>query len=178
MKNKIIITAVIFSFALNIAFVTMWGVHFALNRMSEKTVQSQCVNNNMPCALHRTLGVTDSQWQQIQPELDRFLTGSRNINDSIDMLRYQLINCLSADSVDTIRLGSIGEQMLRMQQKLQDLVISYIRSEKRVFTHKQQKLLYQIIRSKWFCDSNSCCRMSVDKGSPYCEMRSDKNKDR
>jgi len=169
MKKNFLITAAAFSFILNVAFVTIWSVHFFKTKNQTESVSSQNINFQMPCALHRTLGVTDSQWQQIRPELESFSGVSKHINDSIDIYRYQLIEYMSQDSIDTAALALVQEQILHLQKKLQQQVITYMLSEKKVFTPEQQKQLYKLIRARWFSDSGKTCVGSHgNEQSPSC----------
>jgi hypothetical protein len=157
MKSKTFILIAFFSFILNLSVISIWVFHKLSNVSESSGNRSTSVDLTMPCALHRSVGVTDSQWQKIRVSLTAFSDSSSRITDSIDRYRYSLIDLLSKDTIDTTELNRLQEHILNLQRNLQHQVISYMQKEKAVLTHEQKQQFYSAIRARWFSNGNRAC---------------------
>jgi uncharacterized membrane protein len=157
MKSKLFTLIALFSFILNVTVISVWVYYkFTMNTTRQESSKNE-VNLNVPCALHRSVGVTDSQWQKIRVSLSAFSDTSSRITDSIDTYRYRLIDILSSENIDTTELSRVQEHILDLQRNLQHQVISYMQKEKAVLTHEQKARFYAAIRTRWFSNGNRGC---------------------
>jgi len=157
MKSKLFVLIALFSFILNLSVISIWIYHKFTAEKELSDDRRTTVDLTMPCALHRSVGVTDSQWQKIRVSLSAFSDSSSRITDSIDIYRYMLIDLLSKESIDTTELSRIQEHILDLQRNLQHQVISYMQKEKAVLTQEQKQQFYSAIRARWFSNGNRAC---------------------
>ncbi|HMA65518.1 MAG: Spy/CpxP family protein refolding chaperone [Fibrobacterota bacterium] len=158
MKSKLFVLIALFSFILNLTIISIWAYHkITVGTSFSKSTNKPAVDLSAPCALHRSVGVTDSQWKKIRVSLSAFSDSSSRITDSIDTYRYMLIDILSKEHIDTTELNRIQEHILDFQRNLQHQVISYMQKEKDVLTHEQKVQFYSAIRARWFSSGNRAC---------------------
>jgi Spy/CpxP family protein refolding chaperone len=147
MKRVLFVSFVIASLILNVVFISSWVVHTIGRGQSTRALPHCAFNATTPHPLYRSLGITNGQWQSMQPAITRFSDSSRYLNDSINAYRATIIELLAKDSVDMASITNVQSSILHMQQRLQMLVIDQIVSEKNVLTPKQRQDLFLLLRS-------------------------------
>ena len=146
----------IFSVALNTAFGAMWAIHrlpshlVCIGRKRDAHAKS-CVS----CPLHRELGTSEKQWQEIEPRLIKFKTDSQAICREISQLRKELIDLIAAPQTDLEAIRAKQDEILAGQRRMQELLISHLLAEKNVLTPKQQETLFGMIRKQGDCVGSS-----------------------
>ena len=151
-KMKTLAIILIFSVALNTAFGTMWAIrrlpaHFGCTMRKADSNTRGCVS----CPLHRKLGTSGKQWQEIEPRLVEFRTSSQAVYREIDQLRKELIDLIAAPQTDLEAIGAKQDEILAGQRRMQKLLISHLLAEKEMLTSQQQKTLFNMIRQQGRC---------------------------
>jgi Spy/CpxP family protein refolding chaperone len=171
-KMKTVIIILIFSVALNTAFGAMWAirrlpVHLAcMGHKGESTAKS-CVS----CPLHRKLGTSEKQWQEIEPRLAEFKKSAQEVCRKSKQLREELIDLIAAPQTDLEAIRDKQDEILASQRKMQELLISHLLAEKEVLTPQQQEILFDTIRKQGDCAGNS----SIIGVKPFDVPQPDRN---
>lgn len=135
---------VILSLALNVAFVAMWGMRAVRARVGPRA-------GPMSCPLHRQLGITEQQWQEIEPRLAEFQKSARKLRRSIHGRRLEMIDLVAASEPDREAIRRKQEEIRAGQHKMQELVIEHLLAEKAVLTPEQGNALFRLFRQRTGC---------------------------
>ncbi len=144
---------VILSVSLNIAFIGAWVVEAARERTASPGSCNPACNG--ACPLHQSLNVTDEQWAQLKPRLERFQSDSEALCRDIQRLRGELIDLIASPEPDSAAIALKQTQILAGQRKMQEHVINHLLAEKQMLTEEQQARLWDMIREKTGCTSGS-----------------------
>jgi Spy/CpxP family protein refolding chaperone len=136
---------VILSVALNSAFVAAWVAQALPSKKCDKTSD---------CELFRKLGVTDAQLEQIRPRLEKFRDESKSRCQQINRLRRELIDLIASENPDRDLIRAKQMEILDGQQKMQELVVDQLLTEKSVLSEEQLKAFFDLIRSRCGCGSS------------------------
>lgn len=155
-KMKTVIVILIFSVALNTAFGAMWAIHrlpahLGCTGYKRDSRAKSCVS----CPLHRKLGTSEKQWQEIEPRLVEFKTSSQAVCREIHQLRNELIDLIAAPQTDFEAIRAKQDGILAGQRRMQELLISHLLAEKDMLTPQQQKTLFDMIRKQGDCAGSS-----------------------
>jgi Spy/CpxP family protein refolding chaperone len=140
------------SLGLNLAFVGVWLAHSIsganVGQSVSKTVADHSTNhsaghNAIPSSLHREIGVTPEQWQQIEPIIRDFREKARTQRRKVTALRAQLMDLLSLPAIDETAIRAKQEEILAGQRQMQNLVIDHLLKEKKLLSPNQAKKLIQ-----------------------------------
>lgn len=153
---KTVIVILIFSVALNTAFSAMWAIHrlpahLGCTGHKGDSHARSCVS----CPLHRKLGTSEKQWQEIEPRLVEFKMSSQAVCREIDQLRKELIDLIAAPQTDFEAIRAKQDEILAGQRRMQELLISHLLAEKEMLTPQQQKTLFDMIRQQGDCAGSS-----------------------
>jgi Spy/CpxP family protein refolding chaperone len=132
-KNSIKILAVIFSVALNIAFLATYGVR----KLSER-----------PKFAYEELNLSKEQRQHFEDARDRFL---RSINDTGDRIigrQMELIDLVAADPLDRQAIEAKFDQVHDLQRSMQQQVAEHLLEDKQGMTREQQAKFFAILKSR------------------------------
>jgi len=172
-KMKTVTLILIFSVALNTAFGTMWAIyrlpaHFGCAGHKGDSHAKSCVS----CPLHRKLGTSKKQWQEIEPRLAEFKTSSQAVCRELDQLRKELIDLIAAPETDFEAIRAKQDEILTGQRRMQELLISHLLAEKEMLTPQQQKTLFDMIRQQGDCAGSS----SIMGAGPFNIPQADLNR--
>lgn len=150
MWKKIVPLLVILSVTLNIGVAGVWIAH---------TVNGGGLAGNQPdegtegiwCPLHRDLGVTEEQWENLEPGLLRFQENLRPVCQNINLSRDELIDLLDSPEPDLKAIESKQREINLGQQQVQQLVIEHLLAEKQILTTQQQAQLFNMVRQQSAC---------------------------
>jgi len=148
-KMKTLILILIFSVALNTAFGAMWAVHRLPGHLGYTGHKGDSHTKScVSCPLHRKLGTSEKQWQEIEPRLVEFKTSCQAICREIDQLRKELIDLIAAPQTDFEAIRAKQDEILAGQRRMQELLISHLLTEKEMLTPQQQKTLFDMIQKQ------------------------------
>jgi Spy/CpxP family protein refolding chaperone len=132
------------SLGLNLAFVAIWlGHSFPAWNIGQKVTNTTAGHSSVPSVLHRKIGVTPEQWEQIEPIILDFREKAENQRQMITSLRGQLMELLIMSDVDETAIRSKQEEILAGQRRMQNLVIDHLLKEKKLLSADQAKKLLQ-----------------------------------
>jgi hypothetical protein len=156
MWKKMKTPILIFSVTLNMAFIAMWVIHafpthFGCIGLKADSNAKSCIS----CPLHRKLGTSEKQWQEIEPRLVEFKTSSQAVCRKTNQLRKELIDLIAAPQTDIEAIRTKQDEILAGQRRMQELLISHLLAEKMMLTPQQQKTFFDMIRKQSDCAGRS-----------------------
>ena len=115
MWKKMKTPILIFSVTLNMAFIAMWVIHafpthFGCIGLKADSNAKSCIS----CPLHRKLGTSEKQWQEIEPRLVEFKTSSQAVCRKTNQLRKELIDLIAAPQTDIEAIRAKQDKSLRV----------------------------------------------------------------
>jgi Spy/CpxP family protein refolding chaperone len=131
------------SVGLNLAFVAMWLVHSLSAPGDAGGIFRPEIEGAVPSAIHREIGVTEEQWQKIEPLVLDFRENASKQRQEISALRGQLMDLLTMPEVDKAAIRKTQEEILAGQRRMQNLVIGHLLKEKAFLSPEQGKRLMQ-----------------------------------
>jgi len=159
MWKKIAPLLVVLSIGLNVAFIGAWVVRVAQAKAAADGRQDA----GIWCPLHRELGVTPEQWRQIEPRLVEFRRQSQAIRSDMNRLRSEMIDVIASDKPDLEAIAAKHVEIRAGQERMQQLVIDRLLSEKRILTAPQQEELFRLIRQQMRCSGKGMFGGWTDK---------------
>ncbi|MFP3983415.1 MAG: Spy/CpxP family protein refolding chaperone [Desulfurivibrionaceae bacterium] len=151
MWNRLKKPLIALSVGLNIAFIAIWLMH-AVPGLAPDRQNLKSVDSDRPDPLHRKIGVTDEQWQQIKPLLREYRKKAQDRIRTIRRLRGELMDLLASSSVEEEAIREKEKEILANKRIMQDLVIELLLEEKKILTVEQQKELLSAIHQHCTCN--------------------------
>ena len=143
---------VVLSMALNMAFVAVWLAHAASGRHKSPAPDAEpALETGVWCPLHRELAVDGQQWQEIEPRLKEFQASAGELCERIGQLRSEVIESIASEEPDSAAIRAKQDEILASKRKVQQLVVSYLLTEKETLTVDQQKQLFAMLRNRTGC---------------------------
>jgi Spy/CpxP family protein refolding chaperone len=125
------------SVGLNLAFIAVWLVQ-TLSAPGDAGGPSRSeIDSAVPSALHREIGVTEDQWQKIEPLVRKFREKAITQRQEISALRGQLLDLLTIPTVDEAAIREKQAEILAGQRRMQNLVIDHLLREKEMLSPDQ-----------------------------------------
>lgn len=132
------------SLGLNLAFVAIWLGHSIPGwTTGQKVTKMIAGHSSVPSLLHREIGVTPEQWEQIEPIILDFREKTGTQRQRINSLRSQLLDLLTMPEEDEAAIRSKMEEILVSQRQMQNMIIDHLLKEKEILSPEQAKKLMQ-----------------------------------
>jgi Spy/CpxP family protein refolding chaperone len=132
-KQSIKTLAVVFSVALNIAFVAGYGVR----KLSDR-----------PKFAYEQLDLSQEQRKKIEPARDRFLRTVNEIGNTIVLQQIETMDLIAADSVDRRAINAKFQEIQLLQQSMHQQVVEHLLEHKQIFTPEQQARFFAVLKSR------------------------------
>jgi Spy/CpxP family protein refolding chaperone len=132
-KKNIKILAVIFSIALNIAFLAAYGVRALRDR---------------PKYVYEELDLSKDQQARIEAGRDRFLLALDEIRDKMASAHLEMIDLVAADPADRQSIEAKFEKIREGQRSMQSLVVEHLLEDKRILTADQRTKFFAVLKSR------------------------------
>ena len=142
-----------FSIALNVFFV---GVYLAA-RLPRPTRGGPVPAQVMP---YKTLGLSARQRAVFETERDRFHGQMMQTRQAIRARQEELIHLLSAEKPDRAAIGVQQQEILRLQGRLQDSVISHLLDVSDPLSQMQRERFFALLKERMISQgpmSSSVC---------------------
>lgn len=151
MRRKLKILLVIFSVSLNVAIFAVWLWHSMLVWLGGGwpwESKGADTDEAIWCPLHRQLGLSRKQWNRIEPCLLRCRAKAQYLRKKMEALRLNMVDLIAASQVDRRAVDAKREEIHAAQAMMQELVIGHLIAEKELLAPGQQKILFDMIRSR------------------------------
>jgi Spy/CpxP family protein refolding chaperone len=133
MKHSIKTLAVIFSVALNLAFLVGYGVREFGDRST---------------FAYEQLDLSKEQRQHIQDARDRFLSNLNEIGDRIVNQQIETIDLIAADSVDRHAIETKFEEIQLLQRSMHQRVVDHLLEDKQILAPAQREKFFAVLKSR------------------------------
>lgn len=151
------------SLGLNLAFIFMWLIHILSASDDTVAPSSLGIDEAVPSALHREIGVREEQWRKIEPFVQDFRKKAGEQRQKISALRGQLLDLLIVAEVDETAIREAQEEILASQRRMQNLVINHLLKEKELLTPEQGEKLMQSLCKQCRHDSGAVSGKGFDR---------------
>lgn len=155
MWRKVRTPLFLLSLGLNAAFIAIWLMHVVPGFIADRQ-DIGARGENGPDVLHRKIGVTPAQWQQIEPRIQEFREKAQARRRAIGKRREELMSLLALPSADEKTIRAKQDEILAEKRQMQKLVLDLLLLEKKVLEPAQQRALIAEIH-------RICCR--TEKGT-------------
>ncbi|MFP4028413.1 MAG: Spy/CpxP family protein refolding chaperone [Candidatus Brocadiia bacterium] len=143
------------SIALNVAFLGTWALHLYRARRVMHRPHSTPMRRGperdrggIRCPFHKELGVTEKQWQELEPSLREFQEKAEDNAQDIRKYHDALMDELRAPEPDMERIEEYREKIAEGQSKMQQLVIERLLEQKKVLTPEQQERFFEKLKKR------------------------------
>ncbi len=133
MRRHIKTLAVIFSVALNLAFVVGYGVR----RYSDR-----------PRFAYEDLNLSEDQRVRIEAGRDRFLSALNDTGDRIIAKHLELMDLIAADPIDRQAIDAKFQEIHSTQHSMQSLVIEHLLADKQILNAEQRTKFFALLKSR------------------------------
>jgi hypothetical protein len=139
------------SIAFNAAVIGMWLTHsLPLHVANLKSCEApRGMHGN--CPMQRMLGITDSVWAPIKPQINLYRKSAQEISRNVAAARVSLLNELEKEHPDTATLKELRSHILSGQGKMQELSMNHILLEKSMLSPAQQLRFFRALRASSGC---------------------------
>jgi Spy/CpxP family protein refolding chaperone len=131
--KNIKILAVVFSVALNIAFLVSYGVR----KLSDR-----------PKFVYEELDLTKDQLEQIQNTRQHFLGAINEIGDRILSRQIELMDLVAADPVDRQAVEAKSQEIHALQESMQQRVVEHLLGNKQLLNSAQRTKFFAVLKSR------------------------------
>jgi Spy/CpxP family protein refolding chaperone len=98
----------------------------------------------------------------------KFQKSVRSVCGKVNRARNELIDLLSAPEPDIVAIHRKQEEIIAGQRSMQELVIEFLLSEKKVLTPEQQRNLFDMLRHRATCAGHGQIMGSIDAETYHC----------
>ena len=133
MKQSIKTLAVIFSVALNIAFLAGYGIR----KFSDK-----------PKFAYEELDLSKEQQAHMQNARDRFLRDLNEIGNDIIKRQIETMDLIAADSVDRRAIEAKFEEIQSLQQSMHQRIVEHLLEHKQILDPAQRAKFFEVLKSR------------------------------
>jgi Spy/CpxP family protein refolding chaperone len=133
MRRYIRTLAVIFSVALNLAFLVGYGVRVLSDRQK---------------FAYEELDLSKDQRDSIEAGRDRFLRALNEIGDRIIAAHLELIDLTAADPTDRQAIEAQFQEILTDQLSMQRLVMEHLLEDKQMLNAEQRAKFFAVLKSR------------------------------
>jgi hypothetical protein len=139
------------SLAFNAAVIGMWLTH-SIPRHFPKCGRYEAHGcEGMACPMQALLGVSDSVWAPIKPQISEYRKSAQEISMTVAATRASLLNELEKEPPDTAVLKALRGRILSGQEKMQELSANHILLEKSMLSPDQRHRFFRALRSSSGC---------------------------
>jgi len=132
-KQSIKILAVIFSVALNIAFLAGYGIR----KLSDRSKFA-----------YEEVDLSKEQLAHMQNARDRFLRDLNEIGNDIIKRQIETMDLIAANSVDRRAIEKKFEEIQLLQQSMHQRVVEHLLEHKQILTPAQREKFFEVLKSR------------------------------
>ena len=133
MRRHLITLAVIFSVALNLAFLVGYG----FRKLGDR-----------PRFAYEALDLSKDQRARIEAGRDRFLRALNEIENRIIAKHLDLMDLIAADPIDRQAIEGKFQEIHSIQQSMQRKVLEHLLEDKQILTPAQRAKFFAVLKSR------------------------------
>jgi Spy/CpxP family protein refolding chaperone len=133
MRKSIKTLAVIFSVALNVAFLAGYGIR----KFSDRSKFA-----------YEKLDLSKEQQERMKEARDRFLRALNDIGNGIVSRQIETIDLIAEDSVDRPAIEAKFNEIQSLQQSMHQRIVNHLLEDKQIFTPEQRAEFFAVLKSR------------------------------
>ncbi len=179
MHKRLVLIILALSLALNAAFVITCAVRrFGVHRLGTGSGRRVAGGDEeIWSPLHRNLGVTEEQWQKIEPHMREFLRTMEQRHERISEVRREMLDVLFSPDTDREAIEEQQDEVLKAFRRTQNVVLDHVLTERQYLTDTQEKKLKRMLQRRMM-DSRPCSppgsRGGPGVGKAFRELEKDR----
>lgn len=143
MKNKILMSVLAVSLAMNLGVAAMFGLRFLQTRSATPPAGCPFVSNDD--RLYSLLGLSSDQLASITPLAQKFHEKIGALSNEIHDKRDVMMSLMEQDDVDMHRANQVRRGILELQSTMQQMVFDHILQMKQILNQDQKKRFFQVM---------------------------------
>jgi Spy/CpxP family protein refolding chaperone len=154
MKNKVMISLLTASLAMNIGVAAMFG---------QKIFQAKAVTNERYCPfstndnpLYNLLNLSSDQLGSIKSIAGDFHQTIARLSNEVQEKRSVMLSLMEKDGVDMNQIEIVRHDIGSLQSQIQQIVFEHILQMKKLLTSEQRKVFFQAMRQSFPRQSQNC----------------------
>ena len=154
MKNKLLISILTASLAMNIGIAAMFGQK--LFQVRAVTSERYCPFSSNDNPLYNLLSLRPEQLNSIKPIAGDFHQAIRRLSHEVQDKRSVMMSLLERDDVDLNKIEAVRHDIGSLQSQIQQIVFEHILQMKKILTPEQRKVFFQAMRQSFPWQSQNC----------------------
>ncbi len=154
MKNKILISVLAASLAMNLGVAAMFGLRFIQTRSVTPPKGCPLVSNDD--RLYSLLGLSSDQLASIAPLAQKFHEKIDALSNEIHGKRDIMMSLMEQDDVDMAQANQVRQGILKLQSTMQQMVFDHILQMKQILNQDQKKQFFQVMRRSFIQQNLPC----------------------
>jgi hypothetical protein len=144
MKNKILISVLAASLAMNLGVAAMFGLRFIQTRSVIPPNGCSLVSNDD--RLYSLLGLSSDQLAAITPLAQKIHEKIGALSNEIHGKRDVMMSLMEQNDVDMAQANQVRRGILELQSTMQQMVFDHILQMKQILNQDQKKRFFQAMR--------------------------------
>ena len=154
MKNKILISVLTASLAMNVGIAAMFGQK--LFQTKAATSERYCPFSSNDNPLYGLLHLNPEQLDYIKPIAGDFHQAIRRLSHEVQEKRSVMMALLERDDIDLSKIEIVRHAIGSLQSQIQQIVFEHILQMKKILTPEQRKVFFQTMRQSFPWQSQNC----------------------
>ena len=148
MKRAALVPLLSLSVAMNLAVAGAWIGHAAF---ADRTGVVENEKAEFKHPLHSRDDLTAGQRKALEPSVAELNRTARELNVELARLRACLLDLVASEKTDMQAIDACKKDIINVQARLQNLVVSQLLAEKEILTQPQRQELYGKLRDRCGC---------------------------
>jgi Spy/CpxP family protein refolding chaperone len=154
MKNKILISLLTASLAMNLGVAAMFGQK--LFQTSNTSSQKTCPFSSDDNPLYKLLNLSPEQLGVIKSIAIDFHQNIGKLSSEVQEKRTVMMAMMEQNEVDLDKVNAVRQDIWSLQSKIQQTVFEHILQMKKILTPEQRKIFFQTMRQSFVQQSLNC----------------------
>lgn len=154
MKNKIFISLLTASLAMNLGVAAMFGQKLFQTRNTFS--QKNCPFSSDDNPLYKLLKLNSEQLDAIKSIAVDFHQNIGNLSNEVQVKRTVMMSMMEQDDIDLGKVNAVRQDIWSLQSKIQQTVFEHILQMKKILTPEQRKIFFQTMRQSFVQQSLNC----------------------
>jgi Spy/CpxP family protein refolding chaperone len=154
MKNKVLISLLTASLAMNVGIAAMFG---------QKIFQARTVTSGRYCPfssddnpLYSLLNLNSEQLASVKYIAEDFHQTIEKLSSEVQEKRDAMMALMERDDVDLKEIDTVRHDIWSLQSQIQQIVFEHILQMKKMLTPEQRKVFFQAMRHSFSRQSQNC----------------------
>jgi hypothetical protein len=101
------------------------------------------------------LGISDTQWKQLRPDMENFHARALEICKRIGLLHNELLRLIERSNTNTKALKRTEERILELKKKKQRMFVEYMTRKKKYLDDEQEERFFGMLRDDPECQEHN-----------------------